>query len=370
MRIALVVTGGLYPGGREQVIPVLLTLVASLSKNHSVDAFVLKHLERPCQYSLCGATIHDLGRPGGRLRQARALLTALQLSGPFDVLHGIWADPAGAVAAYAGRRLGIPTVVTVDSGEFVSIPELEYGSQRTFVGRRLVAFACRTAQRVHVTTAYMQALASRSGIDSTRIPLGIDVARFAEAGHPPAGPPWRLLQVASLNEVKDQTMLLRAIDELRSSFDVRLDLVGGDALDGRVHREAATLGLDGIVTFHGFVPHDQLGDFHRRAHVYVQSSRHEAGGVAVLEAAAAGLPIVGTRVGYVSDWHGSAALGVPPGDDVALASALASVLSDYDRRRALGEAARARALDYDAHATTERMVALYDAVRGAPGTPR
>ena len=58
------------------------------------------------------------------IRQYTALVPALKHDGPFDVVHGYWALPAGLVAAAAGTRLGIPSVVTCDSGEFTAIPEI------------------------------------------------------------------------------------------------------------------------------------------------------------------------------------------------------------------------------------------------------
>jgi len=75
---------------------------------------------------------------------------------------------------------------------------------------------------------------------------------------------------------------------------VQLDWVGEDTLQGEAGRLAASLGLAGRVDFHGFQTYERLPQFYGRARLYVQASRHESQGVAVCEAAAAGLPIVGT----------------------------------------------------------------------------
>ena len=261
MRIALVVTGGLHPSGREQVIPVLLTLVERLAREHEVHAFVVRHLPDPTSYSLHGAAVHDLGRPEGLLRQWRALLGSLRASGPFDVIHGIWADPAGLLAAGVGRRLGVPSVVTCDSGEFVSLPEVGYGLQRTLRGGALVFLATRLATVVHVTSDYMETLAARHGARTVKIPLGVAIERSQSARRRDEGPPWRLLQVAALNQVKDHQTLLRAVALVRRTLDVRLDLVGEDTLGGRLQHEAASLGMREAVAFHGFVSHAELPGF-------------------------------------------------------------------------------------------------------------
>jgi glycosyltransferase involved in cell wall biosynthesis len=369
MRIAIVLTGGLHPSGREQVIPVWLWLIERLAWRHEVHAFAVRHLTEATSYPLAGAMVHDLGRPHGRLAQWKALREALEREGPFDIVHGYWVDPAGALAAVAGRRLGMPSIVTCDSGEFTAIPGIDYGLQRSARGQALLRLACRLATQVHVTTAFMEALARQHGVEPVRIPFGVHLAQVWGSTTPPSiaredGPPWRLLQMASLNRVKDQSTLIRALAIARQTLDVHLDLVGEDTFgDGRLQREAAALGVSDSVTFHGFKPVAELPPLRARVHVYVQSSRHEAAGIAVLEAAAAGLPIVGTRVGYVSDWSPQAAVGVSPADPEALATALVATLRNRAEREHLAAAARARAMAHDVDWTAQALSDLYASIR-------
>jgi glycosyltransferase involved in cell wall biosynthesis len=362
VRIAFVVTGGLHPSGTEQVIPSLLWFLERLARDHEVHAFSLHHLSEPATYSLCGATVHDLGRPRGRVGQWRALRRALSTLPPFDVIHGYWIEPAGLLAALVGRQLGIPSVVSCNSGEFVSLPAIEYGLQRTFAARAKVKLACRAATCVHVSSVYMQRLAKTHDVGAVCVPFGVDLHRVKPPAERQDGPPWRLLQVASLNRVKDQSTLLQAVAIVRRSLDVRLDLVGEDTLGGRLAREVHALGIADAVRFHDFQSQERLAAFRDAAHLYVQSSLHEAAGLAVLEAAAAELPVVGTRVGFVSDWATDAAAAVPPGDPLALAEAIASLIADPTRRRGLAAAARAFAENNDADATARRMTDLYRSI--------
>jgi glycosyltransferase involved in cell wall biosynthesis len=358
VRIAIVVTGGLHPSGTREIIPLLLGLVDRLARAHDVHAFVLRHLAEARSYRLAGAMVHDLGRPRGRWSQWRALQRALSAHGPFDVVHGLWADPAGLAAALAAKRLGIPSIVTCDSGEFVAVPAIDYGSQRHARGRSIVALACRLATGVHVTTRFMESLARAHGVEPIRIPLGLDLSQWPSAS-PPEGPPWRLLQVASLNPVKDQTTLLRAVALARRHVDAQLDLVGEDTLGGQLTRESASLELSDVVRFHGFVPHRDLPRFYQHAHLYVQSSWHEGGGGSVLEAAASGVAIAGTRAGYVSDWAPDAARAVPPGDAEALADAIVSLLGSRDTRHALAARAHAFVVANDIDTTVRALTDLY-----------
>ncbi len=370
MRLAMVVTGGLHPSGREQVVPSLLALFERLARTHDVHAFALRHLPQPQTYQLQGFTVHDLGRPSAplglkRWAQERALQREMAAAGPFDLVHGFWADPAGLLAARMGRRLGIPSVVTCDSGEFVAIPAIGYGSQRTVRGRSAVREACALGSRVHVCTSFMQNLAARHGVTATVIPLGI-VAN-ADAGAAPRPTPsntLRLLQIASLSHVKNQIVLIEAVALLARDLDVRLDLVGEDTLDGSLQAYAHDLGVADRVVFHGFVANDRHAPFLAGANMYVQSSRHEAAAVSVLEAAAAGIPAVGTRAGYIADWSPDMAVAVDAETPRALATAIRDLHTDRTRADTIAAAARNWARTHDADWTAAQFDHLYRELAG------
>jgi glycosyltransferase involved in cell wall biosynthesis len=194
------------------------------------------------------------------------------------------------------------------------------------------------------------------------VPIGVDAARFP-TGPRAEGPPWRLLRVASLNAVKDHRSLLRALSMLAErGLDVCLDIVGEDTMDGAIQALARELRLESCVTFHGVQPNDGVAHFYARAHLHVVSSRHEAAGVVVLEAAAAGLATVGTAVGYVADWHPDRAVAVPAGDPAALAGAISALLRDPARREALASAAREWTLTHDADWTADQFERIYSDV--------
>jgi glycosyltransferase involved in cell wall biosynthesis len=371
MRIGLVVPGGLDRSGRERVTPTLLWLVERLARRHEVHAFVLQYYPEPCSYPLFGATVHDIGRvdhPSGlrRSRQRRRLAAAIEANGPLDLLHAYQGMPA-IVCAPIARRLGVPLVVTLDSGELTSIDDIGYGLQRRWIDRRAVAVALGAASRVTVSTAYMSGRMPHGtptpGV--AVVPIGVDAGNFPLVGRN-EGPPWRLLRVASLNAVKDYPTLLDAVARLvRGGLDVHLDIVGEDTLHGGVQELARALQLESRVAFHGFQPTDRLAAFYARAHLHVVSSRHEAAAVVVLEAAASGLATVGTSVGYVADWHPDRAIAVPVRDSDALANAIADVLRDPSRRARLASAAREWALQHDADWTAARFERIYDEVAGA-----
>jgi glycosyltransferase involved in cell wall biosynthesis len=376
MRVGLVVTGGVDRSGRERVIPSLLWLIERLASAHDVHVFALHHEPSPSTYPLLGATVHDLGRapvmPGlGRPLQRYRLRRAIAAIGGVHVLHGYWGLPASVAVAVA-ETLKIPSIVTADSGEWVSLPEIGYGLQRHWRDRRAVATAMRGAAVVTVCTQFMQQLAAAHGVTARVIPIGVPQyvgPSFSSAdipARPVEGPPWRLINVASINAVKDHDTLLRAMAGVVERHpDARLDIVGADTLNGHAQRLVASLGLSDHVTFHGFLTNDHVTALWSRAHLHVVSSRHEAAGVVTLEAAMAGVPTVGTRVGYIADGAPHRAVAVPVGDHAALAGAILELIGDPIRRSVLASTARTWAVMHDADSTAAMFDRLYRDVTNA-----
>jgi glycosyltransferase involved in cell wall biosynthesis len=123
------------------------------------------------------------------------------------------------------------------------------------------------------------------------------------------------------------------------------------------------------VRFFGELP--QVADVLAALDLFVLPSRHEGLGVAVLEAMAAGIPIVASAVGGLPEAvdEGRTGLLVPPEDPRALGAAIAELAGDVDRARRMGVAGRARVL---AEFSMERMAEAYEAlyVEVAPHAPR
>jgi len=367
MKLALVVPGGVDRSGERNVIPCLLWLIERLvAAGDEVHVFALGQEPEPGEWTLLGARVRNAGRRPRRLR-ALADLLAEHRRGRFDVVHAFWAAGPGAVAACFGRLTGTPAVLTLPGGDLSALPDIGYGAQLTPGGRAWTRIALARARRVIVQSDGMAGLARDFGVEAMRIPFGVALDRWPPASPRPRRPgaPLGLIHVANLNRVKDQETLLRAMARLRAGgLDFRLDIVGLDTLDGQVQRRCAALGLADVVIFHGFVPHAATRPLVEAADLLVVSSRHEAGPLVVLEAAIAGVPTVGTRVGHVADWAAeAAAVATPVGDPAALADAVAALAGDEIERLRLARAAQNLALAEDADATTASMRDLYRQVR-------
>ena len=208
--------------------------------------------------------------------------------------------------------------------------------------------------------------AAAAGVAAELVPLGVEPAGFLPPASRADGDPLKLLHVGSLNRVKDQATLLRAFAFARERIPaLRLDVIGEDTLGGEVQALASHLGLAEAVAFHGWLPTEAVRPFFARADLLVVSSRHEAGPVALVEAAACGVPTVGTAVGHVAEGDGVRSVACPVGDARALAAAIVALATDEARRLRLGEAALAWARENDADRTAARFEAVYRRVTRA-----
>jgi glycosyltransferase involved in cell wall biosynthesis len=178
--------------------------------------------------------------------------------------------------------------------------------------------------------------------------------------------------VGSLTPKKSHETLLRAIRVARRSLpDLRVAVVGQGPMAGTLRRRAADLAVADAVTFVGY--REDAARVASAFDVFVLSSRHEGLPVALLEAMAAGRPVVATRVGGVPEVVRDRGEGilVPPGDPEALAAALVTVLADADLRARLGAAARRRAADFDIRRAVRRHEEVYRRLlEPAPGEAR
>jgi glycosyltransferase involved in cell wall biosynthesis len=379
MRIGLVVPG-FSAGPDDWCIPALRHLVVRLAGAADVHVFALRYPDHRGSYGVFGAQVTALGggdatgaRSAGLWQRTASAVVAEHRRRPFDALHAFWAGEPGFVTALLGRVLGIPTVVSIAGGELARLRDIGYGG----LLRRLERMKTRLALRLAgaVTAGSTLALASaqpfvpaRRAPRVRRVPLGVDLAMFAPSRAPRNGSRTRILHVASLSGVKDQVTLLSAAAALRDrGYAFQLDLVGTGPLEPELRSLARWLGLSENICWRGAVPHDQMPRAYQRADLFVLSSRHEAQGMVALEAAACGVPVVGTAVGVIPELRpGARAIGV--GDAGGLADGMAELVEDEPSRIKSGCDARERAVaEFSMELCTTRFLDLYAEVAAAGG---
>ncbi|MFH0947005.1 MAG: glycosyltransferase family 4 protein [Planctomycetota bacterium] len=155
-----------------------------------------------------------------------------------------------------------------------------------------------------------------------------------------------ILVPARLAPIKQHRLLFDALDRLPAAvLPVEVHLLGDGPLRKDLERRASKLREGVAVRFHGF--RDDLPAVLPAADLVALSSRREGMPLALIEAMAAGVPVVATAVGGVPELvlPGKTGLLVPDGDIGSLAFALGRVLSDLQLARRLGLAGRQRALE-------------------------
>jgi len=369
VKIGLVLPG-FSADERDWCVPALLDFVRQLAACHMVHVFALEYPYRRDNYLVHGATVHSLdGRNRGKRHAPRlwfdalAAIRAEHRRAPFNVLHAFWANEPSMLAVLAGRALHVPVVVSVAGGELIGLQQIGYGGQLKWIERTMVRWVVHRANRVTVGSRYLQPLAARWRSDVDILPLGVDAQRFSPRPRDGLHCPMNILNVGSLVPVKGQRQLLRAFACLLPR-EARLEIVGTGALEKELREEADALRIADQVAFRGAIPHEELARKYREADLLVQSSRHEAQGMAVLEAAACGTPIAATPVGVASELADAGAAIAARGfgaDD--LAAAMECSLGTGAR---LG--CRAREIverDFALEATWHKWVELYQQAQSA-----
>lgn len=295
-------------------------------------------------------------------RSLRGVLRARRAAADCDLLH-VAAEPYSLIgAAVAGRH---PLVVTAH-GTYVPQtarrPSVGWLYRRAYRRAHLIAVSEYTA--AHVRAVLL-------GIDLEVIRNGVHVAHFQTPVPAPAKAGPTVLATGGVKARKGTHLLVAALVRVRERVpDARLVITGRQddaAYLARVRRQIAALGLQGCVQLAGQVPERELIGWYQSADVFAlpsltTGSRFEGFGLAVLEASACGLPVIGTTGSGVEEAiiDGQTGLLVPQDDVPALAEAITRLLTDEALRRRLGDGGRAHAQTQDWSAVAARVRVLYE----------
>jgi glycosyltransferase involved in cell wall biosynthesis len=310
-------------------------------------------------------------RPGyhlgfGYSRRAEAILQTL------DVLHANQPLMSGGMATHYGRRYGIPVVLTCHSRYDLlwetALPILPLSFYRAALRPPMRRITDR-CDLVIATTSEAAKVMHDIGVARPIevIPLGVELAHYRQSRHrltrddvgvPEFAP--LALYLGRLSPEKNVHFLLEALARPELAH-MHLLLVG----DGFERRElescARELGLDGRAHFAGEVPAADIPAYAALADLFVIASQIEMLPIAVLEALAAGLPVVGLDVPWIRPTveHGTNGLLAQP-DVASFAQTWASLAENEPLRARLAAGARAASERYDVRHTTALLVAHYE----------
>jgi glycosyltransferase involved in cell wall biosynthesis len=348
-------------GGGAERIP--LVIAPAMRTSHLNVVLLKDHIQHAVPAG--GPPIIALSSRGTSLARhgVPILARAVKVAKQFDVIvAGLeWAPTFFAAAC--GALSGRPVIATVHT-DLRRYHELEPVPAGWWTAMKYALRHCAAI------------VAVSQGVRDSLRGFGLDARRIHVV--PPPGPPEqiartskrgcsRILTVAGLKPIKGVDVALEAAAKL-SDLDFEWNIVGDGPELARLRRQAADLQLLDRVKFVGFRSNPQ--SFYAAADLYVLPSRSEGAGIVLLEALSAGLPIVATRCGSLAEHIVDDSVGqlVRNSDGDALAGAIRSLLSDPERRRRLGEAARDRAREYEPTIIAERYDRLLAAV--AESAPR
>lgn len=268
------------------------------------------------------------------------------------------------------ERWRMPLVVTAHS---------LFGEHSDATIRDLMAPNLRAADRVIAVSDHIAEQTIQLGVDPRRVRVirsGVDTQRFqprdkvaARLRLGVAEETCLVLFVGNLEPRKQVDVLLMALAQVRHELpSVQLlvagsgESAGADDQTERLRRLTDELGLNDAVRFVGRLSEEGLLDAYAAADVFALPSSSEAQGIVALEAMASGLPVVASAVGGLIGTIDDGRTGclVPAGDVAALARRLVEVLSDAERRTAIGLAARRQVEERFAWShTVEETIAVY-----------
>lgn len=324
-------------GGAQTYLGLLLPAVAK-----QFEVTVAAHGEGPLRDAAEAAGVRfvpleHLRRGINPLRDALALVELVRLcrrERP-DILHAN-SSKAGVLGRIAGALAGVPIrIFTAHGWAFAAYRGLQgrlYLWADRLVRPLTTQVICVARHERELGIRARTCLPERSVV----VHNGVDVTSFRQARH--AGEPPRIVSVGRFAYPKDYATLVEALATVDADYSARLV---GEGPDGGVVAAAARR-LRGSVELVG--TRRDVAQLLAASDIFVLSSRSEGLPISVLEAMAAGLAVVATDVGGMSELvtDGETGFLVPPVDARALAAALGRLLRDPRLRRQFGAAARRR----------------------------
>jgi glycosyltransferase involved in cell wall biosynthesis len=201
-----------------------------------------------------------------------------------------------------------------------------------------------------------------------RIPFGVKINRPEPVALKKDGPV-KIIFAKQFYPVYAPEMVIRGFAEaVRSVADMQLLMIGGGPLQEEMQGLVKVLNLDRSVEIRGWVEMTEAEALIAEADIMVMPSQRESFGVAALEAVAAGLPVIATRVGGIPEIVENETNGllIEPGDEKALTEAIIRLAENPDLRIKMGEAGRKIAKErFDFENCLDMMEDVYRRVRAA-----
>lgn len=305
---------------------------------------------------------------------------AQKLLRTMDVVHVHHPFLSGSLALRYCRPRSIPVIFTnhtrYDLYAQVYLPVLPDVIGETALEAYLSSF-CRGCDRVIAPSEGMRGVLKRLGIESfvDVVPNGVDLNPFQHVQEPVdraslgfTGEDVVMVYAGRLGPEKNLGFLMRSFAGTARAYDnVRLLIVGDGRERDNLMDQVRLFGLEYKVHFTGMVPYADLPRYLASADAFVTASVTEVHPLSIIEAMAAGLPVLGIESVGVGDVviPGETGLLTPEDDLAAFTASMVRLATDPELRCRLADKARAVAQAYDIDRTTEMMLERYRLVMEA-----
>jgi glycosyltransferase involved in cell wall biosynthesis len=282
----------------------------------------------------------------------------------YDLCHTHFLFPSGVVAWQMRKLTGLPFIVTSHGSDVPGYNPDRFGLEHRLL-MPLWRAVVRNASAITFPSAFLRDLfVASSPVHPALhvIPNAVHPEEFQRTSGEPI-----ILFVSRLVPRKGAQSLLAALDGVDAP-GWQIHIVGDGPMRAEVEALAARMTIP--TTVHGWLDRNSpvLTDLRRRAAIFAFPSLMENVSMVLLEAMASGQAVVTTSAGGNPEVVADTGVLFAPGDNDALREAVLALMSDAPRRRALGEAARARVLDrFNWSAVTDAFEALLGSfVRPSP----
>jgi glycosyltransferase involved in cell wall biosynthesis len=350
-------------GGAEQV---LVNIVNNLPEDFVSFVCCLKN-SGPMAGSISrlGAPVYELHWHTGNSYRAALPLANILRKQRIDVLHAhSWSTYCEA--ALAGFLARTPTVVITIHGMQTPYPQSKTAILKHFVRISAERILSRTYTTIcAVSQGVKDYMVKEVGLNPQKVSVVYNGIKIIDRNTPDEKEPRQAVQeedfvlvwAGRLVPVKNLSGLLKALATVRGTVpNVRLDLIGDGPDRESLEHEARALGVNDRIHFAGYTP--RVRDWLSRADIFVMPSHYEGFSVALLEAMAAGLPVVATEVGGNPEivLQGKTGVLIPPNDTEALAKAIIDLHENTQLRMEMRRFAYKRVSE---EFSMDKMIAKY-----------
>ncbi|MEW5923928.1 MAG: glycosyltransferase family 4 protein, partial [Candidatus Zixiibacteriota bacterium] len=254
-----------------------------------------------------------------------------------DLLHSHFATGFGMWGMQSKFH---PHIISVWGADVIDFPN-------TWLKRKLLGRILHSADRITSTSLFLRqktvGLFSDLEKNISVIPFGVTVSDIIK--RPRNDGLTRLVFIKAHRKKYGPDILIEAVSEaVKSGLNLHLTIAGEGGMTGQLQDQVKRLGLNEYVTFAGFIDNRNMPEFLAEQDIMVMPSvmDSESFGVAVLEASAAGLPVIASRIGGVPEVLRDNETGilVPAGDVASLTTSIIKLAQNSEVQKKMGLAGR------------------------------